>query len=146
MLDGSPPPVLASAAFSATGGQLYFDFGAPTDRGGVSGSLGCGTLVDFVGVESATCKWSSSFRLVVTLDYRALVVPGDAVTVIAETIRKYCAPDELCDCWPTAEAQAVLVAPPSEPLVPSRHHTPAYICHATKETIINMYLCEPGYI
>jgi len=130
VLDGFPPPALASAAFSATGGQLYLDFGAPTDRGDVSGSFGCGALVDFVGIESATCTWSSSSRLVATLDYQALIVPGDGVSVVADTIRAYCAPDELCECWPTAEAQAVPAAPPPEPLLPYRHHTPAS-CHTT---------------
>ncbi|KAJ1451491.1 REJ domain-containing protein [Pelagophyceae sp. CCMP2097] len=118
--DGSPPPQLSSAVFSGTGGQLVVDFDRPASQ--VSPTLGaapCHGLVIFVGAAAATCEWTSTTRIVATLDAHAIVLAGDVVSVAAGGVIAFCATGQLCDCWPTAPARGgIAVLPPSKPLLP----------------------------
>ena len=113
------PPKIASAKFSSTGGQLYLTWDAGTDRAGYFGAtFDCDELVDFPLVAAASCLWTTSDTLTVTLDYRATAVPGDNVTVLGGRLKPYCAFSD-CACWPLSNASGpVRLEPPDAPLTP----------------------------
>ncbi|KAH8051419.1 hypothetical protein JL720_15130 [Aureococcus anophagefferens] len=114
-------PVLTSAKFSGTGGQLLVAFDKDTDFGWLEGEVPCDELVDFPGAADASCEWQTASVVVATLENGATVLPGDAATLVWEEIRAACPYEDdpwYCECWPAAAATSVTIAPPDEPLIP----------------------------
>ena len=122
-----PAPELVEARFSDTGGLLYVSFDASTDMGGFPEATACSDVLEFPGAEAATCAWSGTTDSVVaTLDYSAVVVPGDAVGLAPALVLKRFCPLAfrdvgLCDCWPTVNASAAALDAlgPLTPLMPA---------------------------
>ena len=102
-------PVAAAPQFRDSG----------TDRAGYLGAtFDCDELVDFPLASAATCVWTTSDSLTVSLDYRATCVPGDNVTVLGGMLKPYCSYLD-CSCWPRANASGpVQLEPPDIPLTP----------------------------
>ena len=90
-----------------------------TDRAGYYGAtFACAELIDFPLVSAASCLWTTSDSLTVTLDYRATCIPGDNVTVLGGLLKPYCSFSD-CSCWPLANASGpVQLEPPDTPLTP----------------------------
>ena len=101
------------------GDQLYLTWDSGSDRAGYYGStFDCDELINFPLVSAASCLWTTSASLTVTLDNRATCVPGDNVTVLGEILKPYCAYSD-CSCWPAANSSGpVQLAQPDMPLTP----------------------------
>ena len=113
------PPKIASAKFSATGGQLFLQWDSGTDRAGYYGStFECNELIDFPLVSAAKCLWTTSDSLTATLDYRATCIPGDNVTVHGGKLKPFCTHSD-CSCWPLSNVSGpVRLDTPDTPLIP----------------------------
>ena len=109
-----PPPLLPPRRATET---QFRDSG--TDRAGYLGAtFDCDELIDFPLVSAASCLWTTSDTLTVTLDYRATCIPGDNVTVLGGLLKPYCSFSD-CSCWPLANASGpVQLEPPDVPLTP----------------------------
>jgi len=115
-LDG---PSLASAEFSSSGSQIYVTFGSETDRAQKQGVFPCQQLLDFEGSTRAGCRWSNSTTVVVVLDSKATVVPGDDITLVADTVKARCPPRRRCDNWPYSAASTASITSNPSPVMPS---------------------------
>lgn len=135
-------PILTSAKFSSTGGQLYLTWGSSTDRAEFGGStFSCDDILDFELAAFASCSWTTDATLTATLDDRATCTPGDNVTAregvlkVCQRARRfqwfdirnnehpfspqaYC-PFHDCSCWPTANASQTVLGQPDTALVPA---------------------------
>jgi hypothetical protein len=81
-----PPPSLASAQFSDSAAQLGVAFGSDTDQGGFTSSFPCSRILNFVRVGGSTCMWTDRRTLLITLGAGAIIVPGNNVTLLADTV------------------------------------------------------------
>ncbi|KAH8071292.1 hypothetical protein JL720_11502 [Aureococcus anophagefferens] len=143
-------PVLTSAKFSGTGGQLLVAFDKDTDFGWLEGEVPCDELVDFPGAADASCEWQTASVVVATLENGATVLPGDAATLVWEEIRAACPYEDdpwYCECWPAAAATSVTIAPPDEPLIRSTLlEVPAEALAGVADTSVRFGLSLTNYL
>ena len=116
-VDGASRPTITLSSPRPRHEIQFRDSG--TDRAGYHGAtFDCDELIDFPLVSAATCLWTTSDKLTVTLDYRATCIPGDNVTVLGSMLKPYCSYSD-CSCWPLANASGpVLLEPPDVSLTP----------------------------
>jgi hypothetical protein len=120
-----PGPTLSSVRFSSTGSAFEVTLSASSDRAGLSGVFGCSSLVQFAGVDSATCSWFSSSLLMVNLDSSASLLPGNAFTLRGSRLKAECvATNRNCTAWAYSVEESVTILNPTTPLLPSVQ--PAY--------------------
>ena len=98
--------------------QLFVTFDSDTDRGGYGGTeFDCDAVLDFARASFATCTWTADGALTASLDAQASCLVGENVTSLAGVLRPSCGKHADCSCWPTANASARPIRPPSPPLI-----------------------------
>ena len=65
-LDQEPSiPIALSARFTPDGSSVVLVFDARTNRGGFTNSFTCSALLQFSGIEQATCRWTDSRTIII---------------------------------------------------------------------------------
>ncbi|KAJ1448679.1 REJ domain-containing protein [Pelagophyceae sp. CCMP2097] len=117
-----PAPALLQARYTTSGSEVIITFTDDTDQGGVvtGASFPCARILDFQGVKTAKCSWSSASQLVATVNDALALVTDSTVTLLGDSIKRACGvASERCDCDEFAGASAAAIEPPSPNLVPT---------------------------
>lgn len=115
-----PAPVLVSAQISNDGTQLIVTFSADTNQAGFSDRFVCTGAFQFLGAESASCRWTSPMIMVAYLGPSAVLLPGDNVTTPSRTLKTICTTSaKRCLTWPFSPSMTVSVLPAAAPVKPT---------------------------
>ena len=135
-------PILQNATLSTMGTSVLFDFSSPTDRGvavvaDVLRSFPCALLVSFPGSTQASCKWTNSNRLVADIQASTVKAAiGDSAVLRGGSVRALCVANTVCASYSTVPSTTVVIAVPSNPLVPVAHlYAPAVVSTCDNLTV-----------
>lgn len=111
--------ILSDAYFSADGCVVSVFFNTSTDRGGYDGSIfTCSSLFVFTNSKNAKCRWDSDDIVIIEFEGDASLRPGSFVTLMANTVREWCVPSNLCNHGRFAETDRVEIRFPNDPITP----------------------------
>ena len=130
-LDQEPPtPIALSARFTPDGSSVFLVFDARTNRGGFTNSFTCSALLQFSGIEQATCRWTDS-RTIIIYPSLASSISGSSeymlgigsnITVVAaNSVTAECTEvtGAACTGWSSVPETTLQVAAPTNPITPT---------------------------